>query len=58
MVSITFSIDDKTYDMVRRFMDETDIDSVSMAVRMLVKKGVAHDKEIRARLAAEHNSKL
>lgn len=48
MVSITISIDNQTYEFVRWYMELKDLDNMSQACRSLIKKGVAHEKQIAA----------
>lgn len=51
MVAITVSMDEKTYRYVVWYMEKKETDNLSQAIRMLVQKGIAHEKAVEAQLA-------
>lgn len=46
MVAITISVDLKTYEYLRWYQDRTGIENISKAARLLIQKGIAHEKAI------------
>lgn len=57
MVSLTISLDEKTYEAVKMYKENNLLDNTSQAIRMLVKKGIAHELEVRAKIAHEKEKK-
>lgn len=54
MVAVTISLDDRTYRAVTWYMDENDgMTNLSMAIRALIKKGLAHDQTLKAKAEAD-----
>lgn len=58
MVGITISIDEATYKYLHEYMDTYGTKNMSQAARALIRKGIAHERAIAAKLAVEAQKTL